>query len=627
MRYASAAIPVVAVTMVLYHLMYTQFAVWGILEHQTIHLGFGLVLVFLSTMVNLKRQKLWPIFVALLLATLVVISYLVVRIDYLQGIMGFTPTWMVAAMGILLVVLVIESTRQAWGWVLPIVAIVSILYFLYGDKLPPPFEHAEFPSAHVLSLLGIGFSGIYGVILSTSATDMYLFVVFGGLIGALGAIKFFLRAGQMVGKVVAGGAAQTAVISSAMIGMLMGQAASNVALTGAFTIPMMKKTGYTPEEAGAVEASASTGGQIMPPIMGAAAFLMAAIMGISYVSVVLASFIPAFLYFLGVGLSVRIIALKRNLRSIPFETDTRELITGGVLFFVPLALVMFLLLMRFTPMFTAFYAILAALLLSLTRKGAFQDLRGLLRDVVNGFTDGAIVGAKLGVAAAMIGIVVIVITYTGIGVLLAQTVEMVSGGHLWIALTLTMLVSVFMGMGMPTPAAYLIVAVVIAPALIRMGAPPFASHLFAMWYASFSSLTPPVAFASMAGAAIAHGDFMKTSWKALHIVLPGLIVPYIWMYAPSLVLQPAGDGPNLLTITIICVMGLTVLTALINNYFFTYNKYWETVVLILSLLGMFSYIAIGNIIILIVSIVLALGIFYRQFRVSKARTAQAKLQQ
>ena len=559
----SVAIAVVGVAMVLYHLASTQYLFVGPIDHQCIHLCFSLLLVFLVSMRATKRHTLRLVALVLLVLSLVLAVYIEVFRDYLElyfGVINQTAF----TMGILLVIVVIEGTRRAWGPVLPIVAGVFILYAFLGHYVPGALWHHHMSATTVICWLGIGLEGIFGTVLACSANFIFLFIVFGALLEATGAIQFFLQVGRAASKVLAGGPAQTAVVSSSLVGMVTGAAMANVALTGAFTIPLMKKLGYTPETAGAIEATASTGGQLMPPIMGAAAFLMAGITGIPYVRIMLAAVVPALLYYLGVGVGVQVVALKQGMCRTIEKVDTRMLIRRGYLFLVPLIVIIVLLVRQFSPMYAAFYGIVTLLILSFIQKETRPSWRGLAQGLVKG----AVSGAKIGVACACVGMMAKVICVTGLGLKAASLVTTIAGGHLIIALAITMLISIILGIGVPTVAAYILVAVVVAPALVNMGVGLLPAHFFCFYFAIMAALTPPVALAVVAATGIAGGKYFKTGWEAVKLALFGFILPYLIVLNPVLLLQPVDTVYAALSLISI-VASILAIVAAVYGYFVT----------------------------------------------------------
>jgi len=561
----------------------------------------------------MKRRSLrllvWVVLLAGLVTT-IYIAFNIVPLDYRAGF----PTTFDIIIGIILVAVVMEGTRQAWGPVLPIVGLVLILYFFFGHLIPGPLSHGHMLPSYAVSLLGIGInSGVYGVCLTASANYIFLFLLFGGLLEIAKVNLFFLQVGRAAGRVLAGGPAQTAVVSSSLVGMVMGAAVANVALTGAFTIPLMKRAGYTPEQAGAIEATASTGGQITPPVMGVSSFLIAGIVGIPYLAVCVAAIIPALFYYLAVALGVQVIALKSKLKPPREEIDLRIILRMGPLFVIPVGLIIFLLVARFSPMYAAFYAIISLVVLSFIQK----ETRPSLSSLAHGFMRGAIIGAKIGIVLAFIGTFIAVISFTGLGLKIGEVVRIVSGGQLVPALLMTMVLCIFLGIGLPTPAAYVLVAVVACPLLIQLGVEPLFAHLFAFYFAIVSALTPPVALAALAGSGIAGGNYFKTGLQSFRLGITGFIIPFLIVFNPMVTLHP--QDPLSAVMSLIAIpLGIVALVALLYGYLLVSTSILERLLFGLCAGGLFGYAFVGNYMFLIVGALLISGLLVNQWRRRKA---------
>ncbi len=377
-KFLDMTIIVVGCAMAFYQLLITQYRFQGALEDYNLHLGFALVLVFLHSLKNPKRRRAWPIVLLLLVCSIVVTTYIKVRYAHLEEAVGLPDFWDVV-IGVMLIVVVIEGTRQAWGMILPLISCAFIAYFLFGQHIPwSHLAHGGFDFDFIVSVLGIGFKGIFGDFLGVSANFIFLFLVFGGLMEVIGVPGLLLEIGKAAGRVLQGGAAHTAVIGSSIIGTVSGAAVANVSLTGSFTIPLMKKSGYHPNIAGAIEATASTGGQLMPPIMGAAAFIIAYNLGVSYLEVMVAAVIPALFYYFSVFIGVEIIARKNHIMPSRQEIDVKLIVHRLPVFLVPLTIIVALLILRFSPMYASFYAIIAAVVLSYARKETRPSLPKLV---------------------------------------------------------------------------------------------------------------------------------------------------------------------------------------------------------------------------------------------------------
>lgn len=582
-RYLRNALVFLGVAMVLYHMAATQYMFFGSYEHQNVHLGFALVLIFLRSVIQARNPWRRLMGVSLVALSLVCAFYIGFSIEHLEEVIGY-PEPIDMVIGVILIFLVLEATRKAWGMVLPLIASIFILYFLLGHHIPGPLNHREFAFSYVISYLDIGLSGIFGTFLSISANFVFLFVVFGSLLQITRLNDLFFELGKAAGRVLAGGPAQTAVISSGLVGMVTGAAVANVTITGSYTIPLMKRVGYRPEQAGAIEATASTGGQIMPPIMGASAFLMASFLGIPYSDVMLAAVIPALLYYMCVALGVQLLALKHRLRLPKEGVDWRLILRRLPVFLAPVGLLFILLLLQYSPMYSAFLAILVLLGLA----SLFKGTRFSIRDLIKAAAEGAVGGSLIGLALACVGLMAQTLITTGLGTKIVGTVETLSGGYILWALILTMFMALVLGCGCPTTAAYSLVAIVVVPVLVRMNIMDISAHFFAFYFAIISALTPPVALAALAGAGIAGGNYFRTGIEAFKLALSGFIIPYFIVYNPVLILRPI--NPVYGAISLVAIpLGLVCLTFLIYNYFFLELEWWEKILLAIAVIGFFGY--------------------------------------
>jgi len=513
----------------LYHMISTQYLFVGSFEHQNIHLFFVLVLVFLNGFKGTGKGWLRLVFAGLALLGVAATLYVGFNLEHLEEVVGY-PDPMDVVVGLVLMVLVLEGTRQAWGWTLPIVAVLFIAYFLWGHQIPGPLHHRAFNFDYLVSYLCIGLTGVYGTFLSISANQIFLFVVFGALLSVLKVTDFLYEMGKVVGRVLEGGPAQTAVVSSSLVGMVTGAAVANVAITGAFTIPYMKRVGYRPALAGAIEAAASTGGQLMPPVMGAAAFLMAFFVGVPYAEIMLAGVLPAVFFYLAIFVGVQVLTVANGIKAPKEKADLGLILRRLPLFLTPLGVIIILLLLRFSPMLAAFWAIIVAIGLSLIRK----ETRPSFGELVSCLTKGALVGAKIGVSLCVVGMIAQTLVTTGLGSKIAGLVEVLSGGNVLIALIFTMVVSIILGCGVPPVAAYSLVAIVTVPALIKMGVLPISAHFFCFYFSIISAVTPPVALGALAGAGIAEANYFRTAFNAFKLSASGFIIPYLIVYNPIL---------------------------------------------------------------------------------------------
>lgn len=550
---------VVAATMVLFQMASTQVLLVTAYQFQDIHLAFLLTLIFLASLQQARTLGHRVIPLVLLIGGLIATAYVYLNINQLQMDAGF-PDTMEMVVGVMLIVLVVEATRRAWGWLLPALSLIIIGYYAFGQHLPGLLNHPRYDTGYIISDLSIGLSGVFGTFLSISANQVFLFVVFGALLAVTGINDLFFELGKVAGRVFKGGPAQTAIISSSLIGMVSGAAVANVATVGSFTIPYMKRVGFSPEMAGAIEANASTGGQIMPPVMGASAFLLATFVGVPYKTVMLAGIIPAVLFYWACVLGVQFYSVRHGIGEGRESINWRLVGARIFMFLTPLSVLIVLLFFRYSPDFAAFWAIIVTVSLSLLTKAT----RPTPREFIEAVTHGALTGARIGITLAIVGIIAETIITTGLGNKLAEVVSLFSGGNLPLALFLTMFVSLFLGMGVPTTAAYSLVAIIVIPSLVTMGVAALQAHFFAFYFAVVSALTPPVALASLTAAGIAGGDYIKTSINAFRLGIPAFVIPFLVVYNPGLLLHFHRVVPDLLSL-LAAFVAITASTAALFN--------------------------------------------------------------
>lgn len=513
-------------------------ATFGILDahlQRAIHLAFGFLLIFLlyPARKSWSRTSMNPLDVLFALVGAASALYIVVNYQelVLRAGMNNETDFVVGVVGTLMV---FEAARRVVGWPMITVAFVFIAYAFLGPYIPGIMAHRGVQVQELFDHLFFTTEGIFGTPMGVSSTFIYLFILFGSYLEATGLGKFFIDLANAIAGWAAGGPAKVAVLSSGLMGTVSGSSVGNVAGTGAFTIPMMKKLGYRPAFAGAVEAAASTGGQLMPPVMGAAAFLMAEFVGVPYFDVVKAAVIPALLYYIGVWLGVHYEAKKYGLKGTPRE----ELPKFGPLFMekghlaIPLAVIVYLLVSGYTPMRAALAAIALSIICACLRKST----RIGFKEIINGLIDGSKGVLGVLIACATAGIIIGVVTKTGVGLKVATALLDLSGGQLLPAMFFTMITSLILGMGVPTTANYVITSTIAAPALVQMNVPVLAAHMFAFYFGIVADVTPPVALAAYAGAGIAGANPMRCGVIAAKLAIAAFIVPYIFVLAPELLM-------------------------------------------------------------------------------------------
>ena len=430
--------------------------------------------------------------------------------------------------GIVLILLTLEAARRVVGPALPIIAMAFIFYCLFGSHFPYPFTIRSPPPLIFIDHMFLTPQAIFGVPTGVSATFVFLFILFGAFLESTGGGQFIIDFSMsMVGRAT-GGPAKVAIVASTLFGTVSGHSVANVYGTGTFTIPLMKRMGYRSDFAGAVEAAASAGGQIMPPIMGAAAFIMAEILGVPYLEVCTAAILPALLYYLAVFASTHVEALKMGLRGLSKDEvpPLLQTLRHGAHFFIPIFLLIYVLVRGFTPFRAAFFAIVALLVVSSFRKESRLSPRSFIQTLIQGAKNSIVIAVSCGCA----GIVVGVLDVTGLGIKFVTIVTELSFGVFPIALVMVMVSCLILGMGVPTAPAYIIAALIAAPTLTQFGVEPIVAHMFVFYSALLSAITPPVALAAYAGAAIAGGSVMATGIQASKLGFVKFLVPYMFVY-------------------------------------------------------------------------------------------------
>lgn len=601
-------ITMLALGVVIYHLVYAYYLVQGPILHLNTHLALLLTLVFLS---SLRKKKMhWMPTIGLIVLTLMAACYVHVFKDDLElRAMFNTPLDLVV--GVVLIIVVLEATRSTFGNILPAFALCAILYASVGHFLPEPFHTMAIPWDQVISRLSIGLTGIYGNIIAVSANFIFLFMVFSALIETTGTMEFFVQLGRLIGRRFRSGPAMAAVVTSGLMASISGQAGANITVTGSFTIPLMKKIGYRPEQAAAIEAAASTGGPITPPVMGVAAFLMVGITGIPYHTIITVAALPALFYFFAVGLYVNFQTAKLNITSHAEEVDVKEFLLRAPLFFIPLCLIIFLFIRGYSPMFVGFWAVMSVTLLSFLRKAT----RPSLPDLVKGLVRGALMGSSIAAVCACIGMVVAIIVATGMGIKLPIAVEKMCGGNMVLLMIFTGGVSAILGMGLPASASYVLVAVAIAPSLIKLGLGILPAHFFAFFFANFSYLTPPVALSAVFASKLANASYFKTSMEAAKAGIGGFILPFMIVWYPILMLGSSEIG-FAITGMISCIAALVSLEAGFVGYFFKTLNTFERLLHIVSGLLFMSHLYTRSLIVFAVSVIVfsvaCVPAFYRR---------------
>ena len=475
----------------------------------------------------------------------------------------------------------IEVCRRSWGYALFFVGIFAVIYLYFGSHFPSFLQHSGFNERLIGENLWYNMNkGVFGTITNIAVNTVFIFILFGVLLEGTGAGHTLLKFAFILTRRTRGGPAQAAILASSMFGTMSGSVVANIVGTGTFTIPMIKKRGFTPTFAGGIEATASSGGQIMPPIMGAAALVMADLTGINYLSIALAALIPALLYYFSLFSSVTMEARKQNIEIKELDIDSRITVRdwiNSILFVVPIFLVIFSLLFGSSTSRAGFYAVISILVLSFINPEIRKNPVKLLNSVIKGGTQ----GAKLLIAIVVISMLVGAIDSTGIGIKLASFMNELRGDSLFLSLTLAMIGALVLGMGMPTLPAYLIIIVVMGPALQNLGVSVLIAHLFVFYYGVASSLTPPVALAAYAAAPIAGSNPIITSLMAFRLGIAKFIIPFAFAYYPCLLIIEDFSWLEFISIVPRLLISIWFINSALAKFDFT-KLSWIEVILRLS---------------------------------------------
>jgi TRAP transporter 4TM/12TM fusion protein len=526
--------------------------------HRTIFLGFTLILVFLTKPAIKSRPRLsfWLFDLPMVIFCLIPVLYGIAE-HYSLLMRGGESTQYDFIFGTILIILVLEATRRAVGWPMLILAMILIIYAMYGPYFPRAIAHAGYSLRELVEVNYMGVDGIFGVTLGVVVDFVFLFIIFGALLEACGGVKRFTNIAVSIMGWQTGGPAKTAVLASGIMGSLSGSAAANVVTTGSFTIPMMKSLGYKPTFAGAVEAAASSGGQIMPPVMGASAFVIASILGMTYLGVCRAALLPAIFYFLSVWICVHYYSKKIGLKGLArkeLPPILPALMEGGLLL-TPVIVIIAILMYGYSPIPAGFWAIVTLLGASSIRKGTRLNFKRFVCALGDGSKD----IISIAIVCACAGIIISCFLITGLGMRISTIVASIAVSNVYLALMVAAIACLILGMGMPTIGAYIIVATLGAPAIINMGFPKINTHLFVFFFAMLSNVTPPVALAAYAASPIAGEGTnpWKIGWMAFSFTLASFILPFIFITNSALILE-GSMGAIIYSIIVTCIAILSL---------------------------------------------------------------------
>ncbi len=572
------AISAVAFAMACFHIYTSGTGLLETMRQRPIHLLFVMTLAFLMYPTRKKDKGKPPLAFDIICLALSIVSIGYVILDYKNfllrsGIANQTDI----VIAIILSLLILEATRRCVAAQLSVISVIFLLYGYFGYLLPGIFTIKGGSIKRLVDHLFMIPEGIFGTCLGTSANYIVLFVIFGAFLekSGLGALIQDIAIALTGRK--AGGPAKVAVLSSALFGTVSGSAAANVVTTGTFTIPLMKRIGYEPEFAAAVEACASTGGQIVPPVMGTAAFLMADYIGMPYSKIMFAAILPCILYYFSIFVSVHIRAKKNGLRGLSKEEcpDIKEALKKRGHLIIPFILVIYFICSGRSAVNAGFYGIVSTVVVAQLRK----TTRMSLRDIAEAMSEGAKRSVAVAVACACVGFIIGIATLTGIGTVLGNYILILAQGNLLLTCILTMFLSIFLGMGLPCTGVYIVLATIAAPVLVKFGVPIIAAHLFCFYYGIMASITPPVAIAAYAGAGIAQCNPSKAGWISFRIAIPGLLIPFVFVFNSSILLVTGAGIPEIIHTFLTAAIGATMISIAFERFAKYRLRLWESAII------------------------------------------------
>ncbi|MDO4690017.1 MAG: TRAP transporter permease [Fusobacterium sp.] len=566
----------IALIVTFYHLAYASGYIRPeTLRHRSIHVGMILFMTFAIYPAFKKSSRkfiAWYDYIFMILSVAIP-TYMWVNYQAIIDRVG-DANQMDVIMGTILVLLVIEASRRITGWALPLIGIIFMIYALMGARqglipinVPGLFLHRGFQWTKLIGHLFSNTEGIYGTSVNVASTYIFLFIVFGEVMNKCGMGKFFNDIAIGLAGHTKGGPAKVAVIAAGLLGSINGSAIANVVTTGAFTIPLMKKIGYSKEFSGAVSSTASVGGQLLPPIMGAAAFIMAETLGIKYKVIVVSAAIPALIYYLGIIFQIQMRASKDKLDGMPKDQlpNVKETMKIYGHLVIP---IIFLVYMLFFSGYTVIKGAFLTILITIVVAQLKKETRMNLKDIEQAFIASAKSTVSVAIACACVGIVIGVSSLTGFTINMASTIISLGGKSLMLTLVFTMVTCMILGMGLPSIPAYIITVTIAAPALIELGIRPLAAHLFCFYFAMFANITPPVALASFAAAGISGGNPMKTGIVSVKLALAGFIIPYMFVYNNQLLLIDTTFIQGIQVALTACV-GVFLISAAVEGFLYT----------------------------------------------------------
>ncbi len=565
----------VAVSLI--HIYYNSFGLIEVVPKNMIHVSLMMGIVFLTKRARTGSTSELPSFFDWILFALSIAvgAHLLVSYDRWVHTL-LTPNTMDRIYSVIFILLVIEAARRTTGWVLTSIGVTFLAYTYLGPWCPGAFAHAGFSFSRIMVRMTMTSEGILGVAAMVSASYIFMFILFASFLKATKASEFFNDLASALTGGTRGGPAKASIFASALTGTISGSSQANVATTGSFTIPLMIHTGYKPYFAAAVEAIASTGGVLMPPIMGAAAFIMSSYLGISYNKIMLAGITPALLYYWTLFHMVDLGAVRWKLAGMPKDQlpDLKKVMKQRGHLLAPLILIIAFLVIGYSPLFAAFMGIISVIVVSFLRK----ETRLTIPKMIEALSEGAVNGATIAIICAVIGFVIASVGMTGIGQTIGNNIVKWSGSQVWLTGILCMITAIVLGMGLPGPACYIITATVAAPALVKIGIPQLGAHFFAFYFGTMSSVIPPVALTSFTAAAIARCNPTKVAFTGLFIGTAGFIIPFMWLYNPIILAESFSWGRYAWVVST-AMVGLYSLAHTIIGYGFAKLFFYERIIL------------------------------------------------
>jgi len=551
------------------------------MQLRVIHVCFGFSLIFFTyPMWGKKRPEKFTITGIIAFIFMITISiYIILNFQRKAFMIGLPPPLIEIILGVILILLALEASRRTIGWSFTLIAVFALLYARFGAYLPLLLGHKSHSLSRIVDATFLTMQGVYSSLIGVSATYIYLFILFGSFLKEVGGGDFFINLALGLTGHVRGGPAKTAVIASSLFGMVSGSGMANVASTGQITIPLMKKTGYEPYFAGAVETVASTGGLIMPPIMGMSIFIMMEILAVPYITIIQSAIIIALLYYFGVFLVVDLEAVRLGLKGLPkadIPIIKKTLKEGWPFLIPPFILIYLLAVVRSSATMSAFWAVISIPLCTFFKKST----RIGWRQVISALEKAAYNALPIIGVVCLAGVVMGMISLSGLGLKLTSIIIMLSGGNLLALLILTMISCIVMGMGLPAVAAYIITSVLIAPALTQIGIAPFVAHMFIFYFSCMAGLTPPMAPFAFVAAGIAQAPMMKTAVTAWRLALPIFLLAYAFVYNPSLLL--IGSFSNIFITVITSLVSVIAISVSLEGYFFIKLPVYQRISLFFS---------------------------------------------